>query len=124
MKTKAEILQETVEYYSEDINRRAVGGNEVCLYTTADNRHCAVGRCLTEEAIDTVQDFEGDVEDLVDEYAEDNIDNILKEQYKGHEEKFWADLQTLHDKESNWDKTGLTEEGQDYIEYLKSKWGC
>lgn len=42
MKTKLEIIEETVQYYSEDVTRRASDSSGVCEYYTFDGRMCAV----------------------------------------------------------------------------------
>ena len=107
MKTAKEIIEETIQYYSEDTSRRALeeGG---CQYTTEDGNHCAVGRCLEEEYQTT--DFEYNqtkgVIQLVDYYQ--TMDNILREEYRGHPTDLWERLQRLHDGDFNWDEDGLT----------------
>jgi hypothetical protein len=41
-----------------------------------------------------------------------SIDHIFQDQYKGCSVIFWDYLQTLHDNESNWNETGLSDMGK------------
>lgn len=102
------ILDETVQYYSEDIKRRAVSANRGCHYITPDGRMCAVGRCLSNPT--EVQNSE-----ISGEWAEKVLTEVgvLKPKYKQAKSLgFWRDLQNLHDKESNWQEGSLTEQGE------------
>ena len=106
--TKIEIIDETVKYYSEDVYRRSLVA-EVCKYKTEEGKMCAVGRCLTSTNIDKFGTLDGDVHLLFAQV--DWNDDLFQEQYKGHDEAFWADLQHLHDVQTHWDNNGLTEIG-------------
>ena len=68
MKTKLEIIEETVEYYTTERNSRAVDDNEDCVYNATDGSHCAVGRCFTDyyksKGIDFAFNISADVSDL------------------------------------------------------------
>jgi hypothetical protein len=110
--SKLDILDETVDFYSN--NTRAVvtvGENKrtECRYVTPEGNKCAVGRCL--------MDAEG-VAELhnttsaagLDEKL--GLDKILKEEYRGHSVKFWADLQLLHDSSEYWAKGSLSFAGR------------
>jgi len=48
-----ELLKDTIEYYTEDPERRAVifreDGFPICQYRTGDGRKCAIGRLITDE---------------------------------------------------------------------------
>jgi hypothetical protein len=113
MKTRTEIIQETVDYYSEDVSRRAVtdGG---CEYLTKDGRSCAVGRCFTEEGLK--------------EYKDCNTIFIrqmlfyFKDEYKIDDSIFWEDLQHLHDHSLYWCNSGLSKSGEKYVEKLLLKY--
>lgn len=115
MKTKREIIEETVAYYSEDVTRRALsyreGGSIAgCKYLTSENKMCAVGRCLTEEGLKEWGDYSS-------YFTLDMIDS-LKEEYKVDDYGFWSDLQKLHDTNSNWDENGLSEDGKSFVNWL------
>lgn len=110
-----EIIEETVKFYGEDVNRRCFFGDSPdygCVYTNIYGQHCAIGRCLTEEAL------EGDP----DQHANANVGGVWKDmvsldrdllpQYRGHSMKFWSRLQHLHDCPKFWNSRGITEEGR------------
>lgn len=120
MKTKIEIINETVKFYSEDTSRRAFtsdwGFNEeqkgVCCYLTEDGRQCAVGRCLENSA----------------DIANGGIATVwntakFKPEYEGHDKTFWSDLQNFHDPHIYWnDSSGLTKPGQVHLQKLLEKY--
>jgi hypothetical protein len=89
-----------------------------------------LGRCFTEEGTEKYGGFLGSASTLSCQIADDydvledllTLDIILKEEYKGHSQNFWADIQCLHDNPENWNNEGITEEGQDRVNYLLEKW--
>ena len=117
MKTKAEIIDETVEYYSADVSRRAVDHRGSCFYRTPSGKSCAVGRCLDPEKYQPKME-------TIDAY--ENIrkfsDAIFKPEYQGHERDFWNDLQKLHDRFEFWNDEGLTGDGEGYLETIRREW--
>lgn len=125
--SKSEILNETIQYYSEDTNRRAVkrttdGTLLNCMYNTENGNHCAIGRCLKDKHKEKGLDFKGNHEDawgLNEMYG--MLDNILEEKYHGHVLEFWEMLQNLHDTDANWNEHGLTLEGEEYVQNIKSR---
>lgn len=121
--TKLEILEETVAFYSEDVDRRAYTEGEGCVYNTEDGKHCAVGRCLLPKLKELGTGFVGNFSTAVSELADrrdiTNLDSLLQEKYRGHNIEFWTDLQILHDSNSYWNEFGLSKEGQHYYEDLK-----
>jgi hypothetical protein len=107
MKTKLEIINETVAYYSEDPKRRAnVAG--FCHYLTDDGRMCAVGRCLSDEGLKIAKDYRGRINS--------KLIALLKEEYHIDNSEFWINLQNLHDSAENWDDNGLTAIGKLVVE--------
>jgi len=116
MKTKLEIINETVAYYSEDVNRRATNNNGGCEYKTEDGRMCAVGRYLIHELPKPSSGVS--VQPL-----NCNLDDFLMDEYSGHSVEFWSCLQSLHDRAEYWNATGLTESGQSYVNKLKEIYG-
>lgn len=112
-KTMLEILDETVAYYSEDLSRRGINSEGLCVYE-AEGRYCAVGRCLIDpkkfqEAIKNA----GSATAII-YLKEKNLfnDSMFKEEYRGHPIKFWRNLQTLHDTKEFWVKGGLSDNNQ------------
>lgn len=131
-KTKIQIIDETVEAYS-DPNNRAIhrGENEfdmdICSYLTADGKMCAFGRCEL-KPIDCRKTVEDRVRDMdFEQYIrQENIDKLLKPEYRGHELCFWSDVQRLHDITKNFDEggpnPGWSEYGRKEIARLKDKY--
>lgn len=113
--SKLEILEETVKYYSEDTNRRALDIDSSCLYNTEDGRYCAVGRCFNEEYKSTAEKlYSGKLVEHIP-----NLEYKLEPQYKGHEIEFWTKLQRLHDDDDNWDENGLSTDGEAKVNHIK-----
>lgn len=138
--TKIEIIDETVNYYSEDINRRSIKTItafdqtiNTCVYNGTNKTHCAVGRCLLDKYKKRGSKLPGNDLDMCVlteiltgvefDYFDYNIDKILSPKYRGHDVNFWCSLQTLHDKEGNWSDSGLTERGKEYVNRLKLLYG-
>ena len=128
---KTEIIEETVAYYSEDTSRRSIETGGGCFYNY-NGKMCAVGRCLIPEMNPEYNDNGGDClvfsfdmlsrgGGLERELIRDK-DSLFKEEYRGHEEGFWMDLQELHDKPIYWDENGLTIQGQEFVDKLKQKY--
>lgn len=126
MKTKLEIIEETVAYYSEDVNRRA-STEFGCYYHTEDGRNCAVARCLVnaqevEDYVVTNCDGLASARTLHERLGEEKFQNLFKEDYKNHDYKFWQDLQVLHDNNFYWNEKGLSIDGTIEYEKLKTKY--
>jgi hypothetical protein len=104
MKTEAEIVIETLQFYLADpAARRAKSWDgPSCHYAMPGepSRRCAVGRCMTEEAVKEVGSYMGEVGFLVDDHGA--LDRMLREEYRGLSEDFWRQLQTLHDEDCYW----------------------
>jgi hypothetical protein len=124
--TKIEIISETVEFYSADTSRRSFvmkGSTTQCVYNAGDDRHCAVGRCMTEELKSQGVDLENNSEPLegvMENYSE--VDELLEQKYHGHSLKFWRDLQSFHDQNDNWDKKGVSIYGKMSLIRLKGEY--
>lgn len=135
------LIDETINFYGEDISRRAVV-NGRCFYDGINNDgktvSCAVGRCLTDE-IKAIKRIEGvSVNGLVDRLANtkqffrpdlahngyENLqfDDIFKDEYKGFEKSFWKQLQRIHDRDDIWNKKGLNTVGLILVEDLKEQY--
>lgn len=123
-----DLIDETVNYYSEDPSRRSQDPiTWRCFYLSENGNKCAVGRCIDPKKYDpkwdrldsiSVSELECQIES-----SGEVFEDIFLDKYKGFFIKFWADLQMLHDEISFWDSKGLTREGQDYVDSLKLQWG-
>ena len=116
--TKIEIIDETVEYYSN--NPRAIQGN-LCLYLTEDNLRCAHSRCIKDDKVEEVHECAntgGSAKKIIDEFTDD----VHKEEYQGYSVDFWLDIQHLHDYHAYWNGNQLNKEGIEHVEYIKIKY--
>jgi len=114
-----DILEDTIEYYSDDPSETRAAYDGDCQYTDADGRHCAVGRYMKSEFQTTK--FYGNSGMSVNSLAAD-IDTYLESNVIGLAENFWQSLQELHDNDTNWnDDTGLSEHGKNMYNSLKNK---
>lgn len=110
MKTKTEIIIETIQFYKDDPTaRRSLAPDGECYYAhsadglDANITHCAIGRCMTEGSLKSFGDFRGDVGDLVNKAKLHHIDPLLYSEYQGHGIDFWDRLQALHDHTRYWE---------------------
>ena len=116
-----DILKDTVDYYREDPGeRRAVDENGDCLYTTEDGRHCAIGRYMREEFLDT--EFKENNGVGVHGLSS-NIDYYLRHDVRGLDADFWRDLQDMHDKTGYWNEGchKFTDRGKEQYVYLQDR---
>jgi len=88
--TKQEIIEETVEYYKNNPFGYNSAGSK-CVYYGSNEQMCAVGRCMINPKL------YGDKDLSAFTLLEENSDNILKEEYRGHSSDFWNHLQAFHD---------------------------
>lgn len=112
MKTKTQILLETFKYYEEDPTRRGIKkGSSSCVYKTQEGNKCALGLRINEDRLKayglTLENLNthGNVVELTSFLKNQNlsIDNILFDDYIGHDHDFWLDVQKFHDGSSLWD---------------------
>ena len=128
--TKLEIINETAAFYNK--TNRGIDGNG-CIYLNLETKNmCAVGRCMTETAMECYHRYSGSASSLgmtaCDHAGEKvnynlltslDLDYVLKDEYKGHSTGFWNSVQSFHDCTANWNENGLTERGRDAFETLK-----
>jgi hypothetical protein len=101
LKTKMlAVLKDTVEFYSDDVNRRAVTRSGDCLYY--DNKcdtKCAIGRLLNKRDIQYLID-----QNQLEGYGIHEVFGCLtSKKIKELPLSFLRDLQNLHDEEEYWD---------------------
>lgn len=119
MKTKKQIVLETVEEYSDPNNRALFynyGGPEdaTCVYKSKNGNRCAVGRCVDDENIEAIAKISRKVTSLYN--GDDQFELCLKKEYKGHDIKFWLNIQKLHDTHTYWSEDGITCKGIEFVE--------
>ena len=113
-----DILQDTIHHYSDF--PRAMDKSGSCQYTDEVGNHCAVGRYMREEFKTT--GFYANDGVSVGSLAAD-LDTYLDSKVIGLEEKFWSDLQDVHDDSSNWGEydEGLTATGKARCNKMKKR---
>ena len=113
-----DILEDTIEYYSDDPTDRRAALDGDCVYTDADGRHCAIGRYMKPEFQTT--EFYANSGISVNSMSA-RIDVYLVSKVLGLSENFWQALQELHDNDSNWgEDTGLSAHGKYMYNSLKN----
>lgn len=115
MKSKTEIVLETLRFYNRN-NRGYNYQNDHCTYyDEATGNKCAVGRCILDSEIERVSELErvrfekkldGPSVILVADHFK-GLDGLLKPEYRGHCIEFWQNLQSIHDDCSIWDENGF-----------------
>lgn len=118
---RLQVLEDTVKYYSEDVNRRCLNDYN-CFYSPKSvgkegvSEGCAVGRLLTQELRDFL-DRKYTFEDL--QSSVNKLFHHLPEDIKALGVSFLTHLQRLHDNQSYWDSTGLTLLGEKYVKSMR-----
>tara|TARA_R110002096_G_scaffold111202_3_gene242820 strand:- start:2075 stop:2455 length:381 start_codon:yes stop_codon:yes gene_type:complete len=121
MKSRLEIIKETVEFYTTEQNKRSIAEDGACIYNSENGSHCAVGRCFSDdyknEGVKFKFNRETGVADL--DNAGDGLDRFLAKEYRGHSVHFWSSLQKLHDELKYWeDEFTLSPSGKGYVESI------
>lgn len=129
-KTRLEILEETVAYYTEDVSRRSRDARGLCRYETVDGKHCAVGRCMIpgsmlDVSVQTRARYKAKYSMLTAGSSVSFITNlqaVLRPEYRGHGSPFWRCLQRLHDLSKLWTDDGLSELGHKRVQQLRRRY--
>lgn len=120
LKTKIEIIKETIEFYGSDPSRRALDSG-LCQYKAKNGNKCAFGRCMKDEfAFAYCKDSKG-ASMMLFSYGI----NILKEEYQIPREQawdFWDDIQEFHDTSSNFEIHNLSKLGNIRAKFLIEKY--
>jgi len=124
--TKEEIIKETVNVY-QDASKRARDEN-ICKYEAANGNMCAVGRCMIPGSI--INRSGGEIGDDGSKMCNfiggvgriSNLEEILKPEYRGHEMKFWKDLQSLHDEVFFYGDGKMNNQGREFAALLLETW--
>lgn len=121
-KTIKEVVLETIEYYENNPERRAVSSIGYCEYYNRETGNmCAVGRCMK----DPTQNYHYGIVDLNKEgieIEEEDVHKEMKEEYSNIPIAVWQHLQSFHDLPDYWNENGLTEDGKKYKKVLIKKY--
>lgn len=116
-------LDETVEYYSADTNRRCVNGN-MCYYSPKTARKesvsegCAVGRHLPADFANYL-DGRATIISVHGIFGNPGLYAKLPDELKELGKDFLGGVQRLHDVSENWNANGLTKQGKRAVEVIK-----
>jgi len=125
-KKQLALLNETVAYYSEDVNRRCKNVTKGCAYDPATvgkegiSEGCAVGRLLSPRM---KKQFD---EKLVSNGIGMSVStawNRLPKRIQVYGEGFLSALQCLHDADVFWIITGFHEAREKEVEHIKNAFG-
>ncbi len=108
-----EIIDLIVKTYSAP-GSRSVTPEGFCLYNGPDGKHCAFAlMCSDPESLPERR--------LAITIIKESGDKILKPEFRGHSESFYAQCQHLHDSAHDWDMVngGLTEDGENRVRWMK-----
>ncbi len=126
--TFAELVDETVEYYTNNprsLVRPRNGHGSMCRYSGPSGERCAAARLCDESATD----FYG--MDAQEQPSWKYVCRmaVLKREYAHFTTEQIMDLQSLHDRDSNWldpygksGTGGLTVKGKEHAYNIKSRW--
>lgn len=114
------ILQDTVNYYEKNPDRRCVSSTG-CRYDSKtlglEGEGCAIGRLVTEETREKL-DIYPDLAVGGKNFKGNQIADIQWGEYINSNIDFFTDLQGLHDEDGYWNEVGLTDEGVERYEYI------
>jgi hypothetical protein len=122
MKTKIEIIKETVDFYSADTSRRALNCMGGCEYINDEGERCAVGRYMIDPNLWLSRGTIGDVARMLPSNDGRLPTGIVIPECDGHSISFWLDVQSLHDYDGNWNKDGLSICGGAALDTLLNKY--
>ncbi len=116
--TKVEIINIVASHYNE--SNRAYEKGFGCKYRTEDGRMCAVGMCMTDEGLREFGDTKSAVHAIANMLQDrgKELDDILKDEYRGHDIELWEKLQVLHDNETHWNEDGISNLGKHKVSRL------
>lgn len=117
--TKVEIINMVANHYNKHNRAEEHGG---CRYITNDGKMCAVGMCMTDEALEDFKYSFSGVFGIQEMIKSESIDSVLKDEFRGHSTSFWTDMQMLHDEAAYWDEEGLSCRGIEKYVKLKEKY--
>jgi hypothetical protein len=104
-KTIEEVIRETFDYYQNNPRGMNLEGltSSRCLYKTDKGYKCAVGRCLTDKAIDYLAETDAlgaSFNSVTTMPLPPNV-VLFKEEYSDIPDSVWTRLQCYHDRHDN-----------------------
>ena len=122
--TAKKLIETVVDYYSSNPSRRSLvysknGVASGCSYKSDTGNMCAVGLFIEDH--DKILGLDNSREITL--WNETDLEDILRNEYKGFPLELWNDLQVFHDETSHFlPQGGLTSSGRDYVKRLYSIW--
>ena len=120
--SKLEIQTSLVDFYSADpYTRRCQDDAGTAVYNGRNGKHCAIGQCMTEKYQSKGRGMHyntGTLDEIVEYFEEKTFDDMLQEQFRGHEIDFWEHVQNLHDRDVHWTETGISEAGLNKVKQI------
>lgn len=110
--TKKEFLIDMLDFYTQDVTKRATSGNQ-CKYKTSDGKKCAIGRHIPDDKyIPEIEGYGVCGSGIISPFG------LLPIEIQSLEADFLSKVQTLHDVSSYWGAIGLTEQGRLFIKNI------
>lgn len=117
---RAIVLQDTIQYYSQDPIGRRCSDDNSCSYSPktlwkeATSEGCAVGRLLSPKLREELdRDFEGK------SVRYKPLFETLPKEIQELGEVFLSMLQSLHDGDTYWDSEGLSKVGEEEVQRIE-----
>ena len=111
------LVVETALYFN--LHNRGLTESNMCTYFDADSsRKCAVGRCLTDDGLEAFKKQEvnlSTVSAIAHELTMPEFEACFMPEYRDIPLSTWGSLQTLHDCDSYWEVSGISDKGIAYI---------
>ncbi len=104
--SKEWVLQDTINFYT--LKNRAINSLGSCKYLTKDGKRCAIGRLLNEGMEEDLMDCGMSVMCFM---VDEEFDKVIPLWMRLLPNSFLQNVQILHDTETFWTNTGLTQEG-------------
>lgn len=115
---RLEFLEEMVEYYSENTNRRCVSESGNCYYNPVAAKKqnisegCAIGRKIPRELQEELDKLGG--------VSNNEVFEKLPVELQKLSQNFLTKIQNLHDYSINWNKLGISERGVEEVNDIKA----
>lgn len=119
--TRLELLEDTVNWFSANPNRRCINPDRRCCYSpqslpnNSKTTGCAIGRHLSPELALYLD------ENYTNNSSVSEVFHNLPEDLQILGVDFLLNVQDLHDTDAYWGKNGLTEAGQRYVNKIKEE---
>lgn len=113
------MLEDTASHYN--VNNRSLNENGDCSYIPKDttkSEGCAIGRLLPQSAKKFILKHGGNT--MAVDTLFYNLPNRPRV-FNGMSIHFLNNLQTLHDREIYWTEDGLSQDGENWVESIKSR---